>query len=88
MAPPSRSWKDREGGRWAYKHNDAIYFVNGAVSAQGPLSYHAGGPGSLGALLGGALPIPPWAWWVVGTKVVVLEVVLKVVGWKWEKLLR
>ena len=52
------------------------------------MSYHAGGPGSLGALLGDALPIPPWAWWVVGTKVVVLKVVLMVVGWKWEKLLR
>ena len=65
-----------------------MYFVNGAVSAQSPCSYHACGLGSIRARFGDEVPTPPWAWWVVGMKVVVLEVVLKVVGWKWEKLLR
>ena len=65
-----------------------MYFVSGAVSAQSPYPYHAGGLRSLGARSSDELRTPPWAWWVVGMKVV-LTVVLKLVGWKcWEKLLR
>ena len=55
-----------------------MYFVNGAVSAQSPYPYHAGGLGSLGARFGNEFRTPPRAGWVVGVKVVVLTVVLKV----------
>ena len=65
-----------------------MYFVSGAVSAQSPYPYHAGGLRSLGARSGDELRTPPWAGWVVGMKKLVLEVELKGMVGKWEKLLR
>ena len=73
----------------AHKKGKVLKFLPGGVlNAPSPFSYHAGGLRSHAARLGDVLPTSPWAWWVVGMEELLLTVVPKAVGWKWEKLPR